>query len=87
MVFRLTTSGTYTGLHSFNGSTDGQSPLGVIQASDGNLYGTTASYAGTVFRVNPSSGQFSTFYRFPGGVGSVNVVTQASNGLLYSASR
>ncbi len=38
-VFRLTPAGVLTALHSFSGS-DGQAPQTVIQASDGNLYGT-----------------------------------------------
>jgi len=88
VVFRLTTSGTYTVLHSLNGTTDSQTPLGVIQASDGKLYGTTSStYTGTIFKVDPYTGQFTTIYTFPAGVHSLNVATQASNGLLYGASR
>jgi len=88
VVFKLTPPGTYTVLHSFNGTTDTQVPLGVIQASDGNLYGTTSgTITGTIFRVNPSSGQFTTIYTFPSGVHSVDVATQASNRLLYGASR
>lgn len=86
VVFRLTTAGTYTVLHSFNGTTDTQAPNGVIQASDGNLYGTTSAYAGIIFRVNPGSGQFTNVYTFPANVHS-GLVTQASNGLLYGASR
>jgi len=88
VVFRLTTTGTYTVLHSLNGTTDSQIPLGVIQASDGKLYGTTSStYTGTIFRVDPGTGQFTTTYTFPTAVHSLNVATQASNGLLYGASR
>ena len=39
-VFRLTPAGALTPLHSFVGS-DGMGPQTVMQASDGNLYGTT----------------------------------------------
>lgn len=88
VVFKLTTTGTYTVLHSLNGTTDTQSPNGVIQASDGKLYGTTAStYTGTIFRVDPTTGQFTTIYNFPTANHSLDVATQASNGLLYGASR
>jgi uncharacterized repeat protein (TIGR03803 family) len=50
------TAGNLTTLHIFAGSSDGAWPYaGVIQASDGRLYGTTlgggASDAGTVFRL------------------------------------
>src|SRR5258708_4929731 len=42
-VFRITTSGAFTTLHSFNG-TDGAGPYaGLMQASDGILYGATTS--------------------------------------------
>ncbi len=41
-IFSLTTGGTYTVLHSLNYSTDGANPLaGLVQASNGKLYGTT----------------------------------------------
>jgi uncharacterized protein (TIGR03437 family) len=39
-VFKLTTTGTLTTLHTFSG-TDGSGPNGLIQGTDGNLYGTT----------------------------------------------
>lgn len=87
VVFKLTTSGTYTVLYSFTGGADGQAPNGVIEASDGNLYGTTSAYTGTVFKVNPFTSQFTTIYTFPAGAHSLNVATQGSNGLLYGASR
>jgi|SRR6516164_3011263 uncharacterized repeat protein (TIGR03803 family) len=40
-VFQITPSGTLTVLHSFN-NTDGAAPLArLVQATDGNFYGTT----------------------------------------------
>jgi uncharacterized repeat protein (TIGR03803 family) len=62
-VFKLDTAGNFTVLHSFTGA-DGQLPISVILAADGNLYGTTlgggkgtsCSYyhgCGTVFRLTP----------------------------------
>jgi uncharacterized repeat protein (TIGR03803 family) len=55
-VFKVTPSGTETILHSFAGDSGGSVPAaGLIQGSDGNLYGTTlvggASGLGTVFKV------------------------------------
>jgi uncharacterized repeat protein (TIGR03803 family) len=57
-VYRLAPDGTYTLLHSFkaSGKTDPHYPYGnLVQASDGNLYGTTlrggANDKGTVYRI------------------------------------
>jgi uncharacterized repeat protein (TIGR03803 family) len=93
-VFRITPGGQLTTLHSFNSiaSTDGYLPTAaLIQASDGNLYGTTAyggtHGVGTIFRVTPK-GNVGTFYNFC----SLNACTdglapgalmQATDGLIY----
>src|ERR1700723_3603931 len=57
---------TYTNLHSFN-TMDGYVPANVIQASDGNLYGTSESGGtaadGNVFR-SSLMGTLSSFYSF-----------------------
>ncbi|HEV3278666.1 MAG TPA: choice-of-anchor tandem repeat GloVer-containing protein [Terriglobia bacterium] len=54
---------TFTTLHSFDG-TDGDTPYaGLVQATDGNLYGTTAAESGTVFRITPG-GTLTTLYSF-----------------------
>lgn len=52
-IFTVTTDGSLTTLHNFDGS-DGQKPLGVLlQATDGTFYGTTSTYGpfydGTLF--------------------------------------
>jgi uncharacterized repeat protein (TIGR03803 family) len=70
-VFKITPSGTLTTLYNFcaqNNCVDGAEPnAGVLQASDGNFYGTTfyggASGKGTVFKVT-SSGTLTTLYSF-----------------------
>jgi uncharacterized repeat protein (TIGR03803 family) len=75
-VFKITPSGKLTTLHSFDGA-DGTYPGGLVQASDGNFYGTTAEGGastnynfnecgygcGTVFKVTPS-GTLTTIYSF-----------------------
>ena len=66
-VFRITPDGTLTTLHRFDDS-DGATPsAGLVQATDGNLYGTTSSGgandAGTVFKISPN-GTFTTLYNF-----------------------
>ena len=61
-VFKITTSGTLTTLYSFcsvSGCLDGQGPTaGLLQATDGNLYGTTSAGgrkgAGTIYEMNLS---------------------------------
>lgn len=88
VIFRLTPPGTYTVLHALNGTTDSSLPLGVIQASDGNLYGTAGTFRpGTVFKFELSNSQFTTLYNFPSGNFPLNRMTQASNGLLYGSTR
>ena len=70
-VFKVTPSGTLTTLYSFcpqSGCTDGATPNGgLVQATDGNLYGTTSNGgtlgAGTVFKITPS-GTLTTLYSF-----------------------
>jgi uncharacterized repeat protein (TIGR03803 family) len=61
-VFRITPSGTFTTLYNFcsqSDCSDGSQPSGLVQATDGNFYGTTAYAAydygtyGTVFKINP----------------------------------
>jgi uncharacterized repeat protein (TIGR03803 family) len=95
-VFRisnLTTSPTETVIYSFAGGADGDTPqASLIQATDGNLYGTTSVGGsvgdGTVFKIsNPSSSPTeSVIYNFAGGLDGRNPyapLTQASDGNLY----
>jgi uncharacterized repeat protein (TIGR03803 family) len=66
-VFQSTPLGAVTTLHSFN-VTDGQNPqAGLVQATDGNFYGTTysggANGYGTVFEIT-IGGTLTTLYNF-----------------------
>jgi hypothetical protein len=54
---------TLTVIHDFTGA-DGNDPNSLIQASDGNFYGTTYLGVGIVFQVTPA-GQFTTLFRLP----------------------
>jgi uncharacterized repeat protein (TIGR03803 family) len=93
-VFKMTPAGTVTLLHSFTGSSDGSMPIGaLVQASDGNLYGTCysggANGTGTVFRIT-TKGAFTKIYDFaaeaaPGNIGNFPKagLIQASDGNLY----
>ena len=53
-----------TVFHDFAGGNDGDDPNSLIQASDGNFYGTTYLGVGTVFQVTPA-GQFTTVFVLP----------------------
>jgi uncharacterized repeat protein (TIGR03803 family) len=92
-VFQLTPSGTLTTLHAFcslPSCADGSTPYAsLLQASDGNLYGTTStggSGYGTVFRITPS-GQLTTLVAFDqtNGSGPSSPLIQGSDGNIYGA--
>ena len=88
VVYEITPSGTHATLHGFNGA-DGASPHDpLMQAVNGNLYGTTyeggSNNKGTLFEVSPS-GKFSVLFDFHGtdGRGPTGGLIQASDGDLY----
>jgi uncharacterized repeat protein (TIGR03803 family) len=95
-VFKITTSGVLTTLHSFcakSGCTDGAQPIaGLVQATNGDLYGTTfaggANGEGTIFKITPG-GALKSLYSFcskslcADGAGPSAGLIQASDGNLY----
>jgi uncharacterized repeat protein (TIGR03803 family) len=89
-VFKLTPAGVETLLHSFGAGTDGTLPKSnLIQASDGNFYGTTYSGgtvgAGTIFKITPA-GIETVLYSFGSGTDGANPqasLIQASDGNFY----
>jgi len=97
-VFKVTPSGTLTTLHTFCSQpncTDGYEPFGgLVQATDGNFYGTTegsgVNVYGTVFRITPS-GALTTLHTFEGSPadGAVPSATlvQAADGSLYGTTQ
>jgi len=93
-IFGLNKNGTgYTVVHSFNSSlpdyTDSYS--GLIQGSDGALYGTTfddgASGRGSVFRLNKDGTDFQTLHNFEDNISDggfpYGSLHEASDGVLY----
>ncbi|HEV2473199.1 MAG TPA: choice-of-anchor tandem repeat GloVer-containing protein, partial [Chthonomonadales bacterium] len=87
-VYRMTATGAVTVLHSFSGP-DGSTPYsGLVQASDGNLYGTTysggANSLGTVYQIT-TGGVLTTLYSFTASDGNqpTGGLLQAADGNLY----
>jgi uncharacterized repeat protein (TIGR03803 family) len=101
-VFKITPSGTLTTLYRFcsqSGCPDGANPrAGLIQASDGNFYGTTqlggnnTDYpciddegCGTLFKISPD-GTLTTLYSFTGGADGLEPfagLIQGTDGYFY----
>ncbi|HEV2397428.1 MAG TPA: choice-of-anchor tandem repeat GloVer-containing protein [Candidatus Sulfotelmatobacter sp.] len=91
-LFKISSGGAFTSLYSFcpeTGCFDGSAPMGTpIQATDGNLYGTTYQGGallgnGTIYQWNPTSQTYSTLYTFPGNDDTVAGLVQATNGKFY----
>jgi uncharacterized repeat protein (TIGR03803 family) len=89
-VFKITSSGVLTTLHSFDVA-DGQYPLaGLIQATNGSLYGTTyeggpSNSNGTVFKITPS-GMLTTLHNFEfftDGADPLAALIQGTDGKFY----
>ncbi|MEQ1907958.1 MAG: choice-of-anchor tandem repeat GloVer-containing protein [Vicinamibacterales bacterium] len=89
-LFVVDLDGTLTALHQFLGTTEGAEPRApLMQASDGNLYGTTLYGGvynhGTIFRIAPS-GAFTVLYAFAGGLDGGTprgALVQGTDGRLY----
>jgi uncharacterized repeat protein (TIGR03803 family) len=96
VVFKITPSGKYTLLHTFctvASCTDGAQPYGaLVQATDGNFYGTTlyggANNFGTIYQITPK-GKYTVLYSFENTTGKLFgkypyvTLTQNTNGILY----
>jgi RHS repeat-associated protein len=90
-VFAIKTNGKgFSALYNFTGGTDGgQTSAGVIQGSDGHLYGTTPNGGvnddGNVFAMNTDGTGFITLYSFTGATDgdNPNGVIEGAGGRLY----
>ena len=94
-VFRISPSGSLTTLYTFNGPpNDGAVPwAGLVQGSDGNLYGTTTAggtngcNCGTVFQISPG-GSYTSLHSFgPDGQRPVAALVQGSDGNFYGTTQ
>jgi uncharacterized repeat protein (TIGR03803 family) len=91
VIFKMTAAGKFTVLHNFT-NTDGNNPYGpIIQASDGNFYGTTrlggSSGYGVVYKMTPA-GVYTVLHNFKAfGAGSDPFagLVQATDGKFYGA--
>ncbi len=89
-VFQLTPIGVLTTLHSFTCGADGMYPNApLIQATDGNLYGTASQGGnnenGTLFKIN-KQGKFVLLHEFKGidGIGPAGLM-QGTDGAIYGS--
>lgn len=98
-IYKITPQGAETVLHSFGPSNaDGYLPeAGLVQASNGNLYGTTAeggantscasgAGCGTIFMISPSGSGYTVLYSFGAagdGASPMAALIQGSDGNLY----
>jgi uncharacterized repeat protein (TIGR03803 family) len=92
-VFKVSTSGAESVLHSFKGGADGAQPLAGLIDVKGTLYGTTqvggsgcaSGGCGTIFAINPSTGAERVVYSFAAGTDGAYPQSglTAVNGVLY----
>lgn len=95
-VFKMTPAGNVTTLYAFcrnSGCSDGETPLaGLVQGSNGLLYGTTSdggfNFYGEVFSIS-TTGTFNVVHNFDQTDGShpSNTLIQASNGLFFGTAQ
>jgi len=87
-IFKLTPAGVFSTLYAFSGP-DGYSPGGpLVQATDGNFWGTTGyntTGQGTIFKITPG-GTLTTVHVFDGNDGALpNPVIQGTDGNFYGS--
>lgn len=89
-IFKMDRTGAFTTLHSLDGvGFDGEHPVGgLVQATDGMLYGTTQGGGmygnGTIFRTT-TAGKYRNLYSFPQTTGQTpqGALLQHTNGTFY----
>ena len=97
VVYKLTSAGKYSTLYAFDGTLGYNPEAPLMQATDGNLYGTTAlggktvtscygssNTCGTVFKIT-TAGKLTTIYQFDQthGAGPLGPVLQGTDGNFY----
>ena len=93
-IFKVNSNGTgFTYIHTFTGANGSKPYGGLMQATDGTLWGTTSaggtSNLGTIYKI--VNGTFSTVYSFRGGSDGANpaqsAMIQASDGNLFGTTQ
>lgn len=92
LIFRLSPSGALTSIYQFERSRAEPSPLsGIMQATDGNFYGTTVEGGdtdlGTIFKLTPA-GNYTQLHQFQIQEGSTPIarLTQLHQGSIFRLS-
>jgi hypothetical protein len=91
-IYRLTPAGSFSWVAQLTTSAEqGYYPMALIQASNGNLYGTLpnggSSQAGSIYEVT-LSGTYQTVYQYSNvQIGIPETLLQASDGMLYGTAR
>jgi uncharacterized repeat protein (TIGR03803 family) len=88
VIFRMTPTHQLTILHAFTGGSDGLTPIGgLVQATDGYLYGTNnngGAFGGGVLFRSTTTGAVKVLHDFDPSTGSTPVaLIQHTNGFLY----
>src|SRR5207244_1832406 len=95
-IFKITPAGMVTVLYSFGAGTGAHPLAALIQAGDGNFYGTTtdggglsttcAGACGTVFKMTPDGSTVTVLHAFSGGADGAEseaALIQAADGDFY----
>lgn len=89
VLYRFAPNGSFTVLHSFSRGSEGGNPIGLMQASDGNLYGTSFSGGGptndgVLFRAT-LAGDVVPLHDFDAttGVYPYGALHEQTNGIIY----
>ena len=85
-IFKIAPDGSYTTLYTFDGITAGSPSSRLIQAADGNFYGTAADSdfngPGVVYRITPA-GEFNILHSFAIYTGGPSALVQGVDGNFY----